>query len=254
MLHNSCGGGTLVVSVDMEPHADQGSLRQYGATCTRVFQLFNTSRLAATWAVSDPARSGAAKTILQASTAHEVAILGDPSWVGRKAGRPRFSRELMRRVHTARSAGVAVSTLSLRQVELRSNFDLLVKAGMTMVRPRLDTSSAGSSAKLRYGLYRSPVDFALASKGGWLASLNASVRRVLRRAVSNSQVVQLAIDLPQIDQMGNRGVHFVHRMLSDVANLRDRGDLQVKTLAELAHGMTPARRSSGSKSLLRRVA
>ena len=54
--------------------------------------------LPASWAVADPAVSAATERLLHAGAAHEIAILGDRSWVGREAGRARFARELARRV------------------------------------------------------------------------------------------------------------------------------------------------------------
>ncbi len=128
--------GLLAISIDIELDAQHSGTRDQLAldrVAGRLLEMLTRSGLPATWAVADPAESAATEK-LTAAGGHEIAVLGDAAWVGASAGRSRFGRELDRRLRHARSAGIAVSTLALRNVHLDAHLNLVVANGITAVR------------------------------------------------------------------------------------------------------------------------
>ena len=124
----------LSISIDLELDPQRrlvDQLRGLEDVTGRLAQLFSKYQVPATWAVADPAVSAATDRLVAANLAHEIAILGDRTWVGREAGRTRFAKELSRRVMRGRGAGLNVSSLLLRDVELEDNLDLLARARYT---------------------------------------------------------------------------------------------------------------------------
>ncbi len=197
--------GILAISIDLELDVQrrggdqQQSLETVGRQLTDLLAQY---RLPATWAVADPAVSAATDRILATNPAHEIAILGDRTWVGREADRPRFARELTRRATRGRTAGLTISTLLLRGTELDSHLDLAVKQGITAVVRADATPSAKwfgrartEVAPLRFGLWQLPTQLALPCERDWRVwrSPARQARNELARAVGERQVFHLSI-------------------------------------------------------------
>ena len=139
-------GGSLVISIDLELAPRQrmrlDDQRRLASTTDSLIEALRDCRLAATWAVADPAVSAATEVIRAAAennnaendNAHDIAVLGDHTWIGPQAGRTRFARELSRRVLRAQVAGIGVSTLGVRDAVLSDHLDLLVQHGIPAVR------------------------------------------------------------------------------------------------------------------------
>ena len=114
------GRGTLILSIDFEldlEHQAPVLQRRLDAVRGELIELTRTLNTPATWAVADPTLSAATESILAAGCGHEIAVLGEPAWLGPGCGRMRLERELTRRFDSARESGIAVSTLALRNVE-----------------------------------------------------------------------------------------------------------------------------------------
>jgi hypothetical protein len=118
----STGGmGTLVLSVDLEPELKQrrgDQPERLDLVRRELLELTCASALPATWAVADPVHSVATESIRAASAGHEIAVLGEPAWLGPGCGRGRLERELARRFDGARKAGIPTTTLALRRLAL----------------------------------------------------------------------------------------------------------------------------------------
>ena len=143
---------TLTISVDLEydvgqaaPLAGQRALEELTG---RLLALFGRFEMPATWAVADPAIS-AARGRVAAHACHELALLGDPSWVGREAGRARFARELERRTKRARNEGLPIHTLVLKTVLPIDHCDLVIKEGIVAARHASAVHMAGSPRRLQ---------------------------------------------------------------------------------------------------------
>ena len=80
--------GHLLITVQLDSAATGHKLERHqdlAGVTRRLISLADSERLPVTWAVSDPAHSAATSLILQSPIEHEMAILGDATWVGATA-------------------------------------------------------------------------------------------------------------------------------------------------------------------------
>src|SRR5262245_963733 len=93
---NMCvGRGTwrLILSIDLEldlAHHEPSEQRRLDEVRRRLVDFTQLHRLPATWAVADPTLSAATESVLAARAGHEIAVLGEPAWLGRGCGRLRL--------------------------------------------------------------------------------------------------------------------------------------------------------------------
>ncbi len=179
--------GILTISVDVELDVERRGLDQQRSlerVTAQLADLLDEHQMGATWAVADPAVSAATDRLTRSPAAHEIAILGERSWVGREAGRTRFARELARRVTRGRAAGFEISTLLLRDAELDDHLDLAIKQGLTAIssatlvaqRSRFGGRTVSSPLALRFGLWSIPTHEVLPSHSVWAWLTGASKR------------------------------------------------------------------------------
>jgi hypothetical protein len=244
----------LVISVDLELAAHAGSLehqRKLELVASHLTDLLSRQQMPATFAVADPHHSAASEIILASRVGHEVAILGDVSWVGRGAGRERFARELERRIHSARSAGMQISSLVLRDVELAENFDLLVKHQIAAIRPAASRDSADQPQLLRHGMWQVPAHLRLPRKAGWFASNVSLAKRGLAGAAKSAGVFHLAIDAGQLAEGDTAKLSEVERILAHAAELRASQQLEILSLQQLADRLDRPAGAAPLRSILR---
>src|SRR5262245_31054447 len=111
------------ISVDLAEGDNQGT----ADFPDPLHDLFAQTAFPVTSALADPGASTWTSRLLDESLGHEIALLGDRSWVGSEIGRAPFSRDLTRRVEGAAAIGVRLPTIALRGVELSDEMDLLVR-------------------------------------------------------------------------------------------------------------------------------
>ena len=135
MARNSTPPSSLIISIDVElmrvADADQPARislvdhRSRIASLQQLLQLFQEAQVPATWGFSDPANSQFVPELIDESGMHEVALLGDASWINVQHGRRGFCQQLVQRLADARRVGCELSTLALYDGQLRDDFDLL---------------------------------------------------------------------------------------------------------------------------------
>ena len=253
----------VLISVDLELNIPQRlalSERSLDLVTPTLLNLFERYDIAATWALADPAVSAATEGIMSGQPDHEIAVLGDPTWVGPTAGRQRFSRELARRYQSARAAGVSVSTLALRNIDRMCHFDLLVKHGVSIVRGSqlngLTHSLHSGPVPMRFGVWNLAPNCVLpATRWTWRADHGLSTaQRAIRSAIRSHNTVHLMIDAAGLGETGRRGFRMVERLLRHIADRRDRRQLESATLAAMARMLTPCRTEQPTRSILRDMA
>lgn len=252
--------GILVVSIDLEPPAIRRSVRPANgldATTRRLIELFRCYELPATWAVADPVHSAATERLVTLGVRHEIAVMGDSTWVGRQAGRGRFAQELARRVLKARAAGLAISTLVPSGVLLDDHLDLLVKHEISAVRGLVDqagrSSAAAQPSLLHYGLWELPGSLLLPGESRWWPGKGRGLRarRGIDRAASQAKVFHLVVSVPGLEESGRTALSTLERVIRHAARRRDADQLQNLTLAELAGQLCQTTKSEPSRSVLR---
>lgn len=259
--------GVLAVSIDLELDplrriADQ----QHGleAMTNRLITLFDLYQLPATWAVADPAVSAATDRLTVSGSTHEIAVLGDHSWVGAEAGRSRFAKELHRRVQRARATGLPLTTLVTRDAYPDDHADLLVKQGMTAVLGPIERgkSTLWPQAKvtlprsLKFGLWeisgtqRLPVE-----SRSWLGGSGyLAAKRGIDRAAADCAVYHVVIDALQLARSGVSGLRVVEKFVRYAVRRREQRKIITETLASLARRLSGVRQSTPARSILRPAA
>jgi hypothetical protein len=252
--------GTLMLTVELDPVADGHSVERHRGLAeltARMAALLDLHRLPATWAVGDPAHSAATSTVLVSNVSHEMAVLGDPTWLGPTAGRTRFARELARRVTQARRANIEVTTLVPRVASVEQDIDLVVKLGFRAVagigEPMGRRFQFPPTRALHYGLWEMPVSAKLPVASSWLISGGRSLLRQLRRAARDASMFQLVIDVPAIEAFDPKAEKMVAWLMRHVAQLRDRGMLRVETLGAVAARLSDVPEQAPQQSILRRA-
>ena len=251
--------GHLMITVELEPAMAELSVeshRRLGEFTKKLLGVFASARMPATWAVRDPGRSPACTPIVQSAVEHEIAILGDTSWIGAEAGRTRFARELSQRVALARQAGMNVTSLVSRVAPVREHFDLVVKQGVSAV-AGIEQSTAArllqpTPRALHFGVWDLPASQRLPMPASWFSGRRALVRKI-RAAAHDAATFHLIIDAAA--ELATRGgVDHLARTTGRIAELRDRGLLQVETLAQTASRLSAVPAAVPQRSILLRAA
>lgn len=253
--------GHLLVSVHLDPVADgrqPRSERELASVTRTLIETADGYRLPMTWAVSDPAHSAATRWILRCTTEQELAILGDPSWLGPAAGRTRFARELARRVSQARDAGIASTTLVPRVASVERHIDLVVKSRITAVAGVPNAAESGRRATtpraIHYGVWELPVSSQLPAKRRWLFPGEWHAWRQIRRAAKDAATFHLSLDATHLMEAGSQTVAAACKLLGRVSELRDRGVIRVETLCAAAERLADVPAVAPQRSILRRAA
>jgi hypothetical protein len=252
--------GNLLVTVELDPVVNCRTIQQHFglANLTRqLVELADSLRLGVTWAVGDPAYSAATSLVTRSDIAHELAVLGDPNWLGPTAGRTRFARELARRVSHARAAGIDVVTLVPRVADVQRDIDLVIKQRIRAVAGVGDAAAArvrlpGPRA-LHYGVWELPVTCRLPLRRGWFSGSGRSVLRAIGRAARAGATFHLVIDAPAVEREGLHAENTVVRLLTHAAQLRDRGLMRCETLGAAAARLSDVPVASPQRSILRRA-
>lgn len=255
------GGGVLTISIDLEFDVqDRLHVRQseMATLVSRSLSVLRALKLPATWAVADPVHSAATDEILASNTKHEIAVLGDETWVGASAGRMRFAHELSRRVESARAAGYAVSTLALRGVQLEDHSDLLVKQRISAVRQAgIDLRNQTQLVRpqsVRFGVWNVSGSHGIPQTGRrWIGSGLISLRHAVNQSIRQNRVVHLVIDGPAVVDDNLRALRTLERFLSYAKRQQDRGLLKVATIQQLVSRFSQPR-IKPARSVLRNAA
>ncbi len=259
--------GILAISIDAELDVERRGLDQQRSlerVTGELADLLAKYHVTATWALADPAVSAATERLTPGAGKHEIAILGDRSWVGREAGRSRFARELARRVSRGRAAGFEISSLLLRDAELDDHLDLVLKQGLTAVasgtasadRSWFASRTAAPPLSLRFGLWSIPTQGTLPSNRTalWLSNGLRRVRQSIDAAVAQRGVCHLSINALAVAAKGPSALRSIDRVLKHAEKRRLHSGLYVGTLAATAERLTGGRQSVPARSILRPAA
>lgn len=253
----------FAVSIDLEldpmrPERDQA--RSLDSAARRLVRLLSHHRVAATWAVADPAISAATDQLLADELGHEIAVLGDPTWVGKEAGRMRFGRELARRVGHARAAGIPLTTLALRGTELVDHLDLVVKQEISVVRSDYRDLSTGwfarpitqAPAALRFGLWEVPPTLQLPAEGGfsWWGSQRRRARKGIDRAITDRGIFHLQIDALHFAEHGDAAERRLDQILRHATARAAENAIEIAPLRAVAHRLAGERTTAPARSIL----
>ncbi len=252
--------GNFLISVDVEPHDnDLAAARKAMSAADQILSLFNQHAIHATWALTDPA-SSPLRTKLAAGK-QEIALLGDPSWVGRSAGRTRFARELSRRVMAARSAQLPITTLALRDVVLQEGLDLVVRNGISALRGEtaglsrdVQRRPAGDPCRLlHFGVWEFPTSLVLPVGGGpiWRNSWSWRSRRRIDSIIHQQGLLHVLIETHKLAADASGFMAGLDRLLRHAAQRIQQGTLLNETLSQAVARLSHIQRAAPVRSILR---
>jgi hypothetical protein len=252
--------GVLTISIDWSSDAagpDLATERALGQLGDKLGALFGALELPATWAVADPAASSVER-IMSSPTGHEIAVLGDASWMGRDVPPSRFGRELARRIEGGRAAGHAVSTLVVNSPAL-DHAGLAARHGITAVRHAPTDKAAVvrglRSRALQFGLWSFPVTITLPGVSRWWPSGGGgrSARAAIDQTTVQAGLAQLVIDAPRVLSK-TASLRVLESVLRHVTRHRDQGRIEVLTIAAMAARLSGQRQGQPSRSILHSAA
>lgn len=239
---------SLTLSIDLEleiGRTSPGDLARLDDLTPDLVDLLDAHDIVATWAVADPARSAATETITASRQAHEIAVLGDRSWLGWGAGGSRANRELARRISGAAAREIDIRTLVLHNESSFANGLNLTQLGIETIRQPIghEVLRPVSLIGLSKGLVLAERVQRLVLPtwwNWWEAETNLTVRCRQHSLVSGRTTCHLGIDAQQLCSAGPRGLQRLATLLSEIADLRNRYGVQLLTLRQWSAGRSAA--------------
>ncbi len=231
---------SLTLSIDLELEIGRASANQLqwlDDLTPELVALLDSHGIAATWAVADPARSAATEAILASEQPHEIAVLGDRSWLGWGAGGSRAKRELTRRISGAADRQIAIRTLVLHNESSFANGLQLGELGIQAIRQPIghEVLRPVSLMGLAKGLLIAEQVQRLALPNWWNwwegeSQLAARCRQP--SLLPDRATCHLGLDAQQLCTAGLRGLYRLANSLSELSELRNRQDVQLQTLRQ----------------------
>jgi len=242
--------GTVVLSVDLPAESSTGG-RRHGTLAQDLFHMVESRRLAASWVPLATGPFSLRDQLAAPHSRHDVALVGDPSWIGKSAGRTRFARELSERVEALRSAHFKVAAIALRDAQIDDHLDLLVKHRIGMIRGHERGGARLQPRSVRFGVWYSPVSVILPqpSQWSWMGA-SWSFRQTISRAIRAAGVAHVMIDAARLDA-NSSALKELDLVLAHLQRQRDRGVLAVTSLSGLAATLIRKPTARHSQSILR---
>lgn len=216
--------------------------------------LLDRHGIAATWGLADPARSAATEAILTSRLPHEIAVLGDRSWLGWGAGGSRANRELARRITGAAARQIAIHSLVLHNESSIANGLPLAEMGITTIRQPIGhqvlrpVSLAGVSRGLKVA--EQVQRLVLPTWWNWFTAGNSrfdpeselAAHFGRRSLLSDRTVYHFGLDAQQLCSAGPRALKRLDSLLSELGELRDQRGVRLQTLRSWTERQTTRER------------
>lgn len=253
--------GVLTISIDWRADATGPDLvaeRAIDQLGDNLAALFDALKLPATLAVAEPAAISSVQGFSASPIGHEIALLGDETWIGRDVTPSRFARELARRIEGGRGAGYSVSTLVVKSLAL-DYAGLAARQGITAVRHmRTDKPTANRglrSRALHFGLWSFPVTITLPGTSRWWPGGGGgrSATAAIDQTIAQGGLAQLVIEAPRMAARLS-SYRVLQRVLRHVKHCRDSGLLEVLTIGAMAARLSTQRQGQPSRSILQSAA
>jgi hypothetical protein len=244
--------GVASVSVDLDSASPAG-YDQIQAVCVQLLERFNKRGIAATWVIENPFGGTVIRQITASRPAHEVAILAMPEQSLAANPRAQVVERVVRPIKQAAAAGVSISSIGVGGRWRMQHVDLLAKHGISVVRGSSRQALRQRIEPICYGMWHVPVAVDIRG-GGWMAN-HAQLRlarRVLGLTMRDGGFCHLRIDVAALVK-GDAAcsLRSVDRLLRDLAQIRDAGQIVIETLQGTAARLAPKRILPAARSILR---
>jgi len=240
--------GTVVLSIDV-PSEGTADGRVNDTLARKLFHMVESRHLPASWVPMVPQRFSLRDKLAVSNSRHDLALVGDSTWIGKTAGRTRFARELAARVDATRAANIHVAAIALRDAELDDHLDLLVKHRVGMIRGQRRGDTRLQPQSVRFGVWYSPISAVLPQPQDWSwFGTKWSVRQIVRRAIRDGGVAHVVVDAARMD--GPAALNDMELVLAHLQRQRDKGVLAVTSLSGLAASLVRKPNGRKAKSIL----
>jgi len=244
--------GIASVSIDVDSASPAG-YDQIQSVCVELLERFNKRGIAASWAIENPFGGTVIRQITAGRPGHEVALLAMSEQPVGADSRGQIIERIVRPLKKAVAAGISISSIGVAGRWRPQHVDLLAKHGITVIRGSSRQAFGQRIEPICYGMWHVPVAVDIRG-GGWMAN-HAQLRlarRALGVAMRDGGLCHLRIDAAALAK-GDAAcsLRTVDRLLRDVAQIRDAGQIVIETLRGTAARLTPKRALPAARSILR---
>jgi nitrous oxide reductase accessory protein NosL len=245
----SVGIVSISIDVDLASPADYD---QTQSVSVELQDRFNKRGVAASWALANPIHGALSRQINLGRPDHEVALLAAEQPHSPES-RAQIVERVVRPLKQAAAAGIFISSLAVVGRWRPQHVDLLAKHGITVIRGSSRHGSAGRIEPVCYAMWHVPVAVDMRG-GGWMA--NHAQLRLSRRAVGlamrDGSFCHLRIDAAALAKGDVAcSLRTVDRLLRDLVQIRDAGQIAIETLRDTAARLAPKRVLPAARSILR---
>jgi hypothetical protein len=250
MTDQKSRSGTVVLSIDV-PLERSNAGRVNDTMAKKLFQMVESRHLSASWVPQDPQRFSLRHDLAATTGRHDIALVGDSSWIGKAAGRTRFARELAARIEAVRSADISVGAIALRDAQLDDHLDLLVKHRVGMIRGQRRDGPSLQPQSVRFGVWYLSISVVLPQPNDWSwIGKNWTLRQTVRRAIADAGVAHIVIEAARLEQ-NTAALGQLDLVLAHLQRQRNRGLLAVTSLSGLAESLIKKPTVKHATSILR---
>lgn len=259
---NDTRTGHFQFCVDLGLPADQTALAQHREMSLLAEQLVGTfarHEIAATWATTQSVESPVVDAIRFADANHEIALLGDQSWLSESIRRDKIVSHFAENMKHAAEIGKPLTTLVLRDAAPESLYVVFKKRGINTLRPIVKKGATRDSQRdpaLKInGMWLAPATAVFPARGSLLGRFDIGFRgkQVLNRARLKKTSEQLTIVASEMMESPTAALRSLDRILSYASRFRDQQSVVIETLEKATLRWHP-RRIAPQRSVLRPAA
>jgi len=254
--------GHFQFCVDLGLPANQTALAQHREMNLLAEQLVGTFArhdIAATWATAQSVESPVVDAIRFTESGHEIALLGDQSWLSESIRRDKIVSHFTENMEHAAANGKPLRTLVLRDEAPESLYVVFKKRGIDTLRPvatqsRTRDSQRDPALKIN-GMWLAPATAVFPARGSLLGRFDIGFRgkQILNRARTKKTSEQLTIIASEMMENPTAALRSLDRILAYASRFRDQQTVVVETLEKATLRWHP-RRIAPQRSVLRPAA
>lgn len=254
--------GNFQFCIDTGLPAHQTAIAQHREMNLLIEQLAGTFArhdVVATWAIAQSVNSPIADIIHAADERHELALLGDGSWLSESIRREEIVQHFAENMRHAADVGKPLRTLVLRAEASESLLPIFKKRGINTLRPMATTEFSRSPQRepaLRNNdMWVSESTAVFPARGRLLGRMDIGFRgkQILNRARHKKTTEQLNVVAANMLENPTAALRSLDRVLRFAAKFADHNALNLETLQEASTRWSPVR-SVPQRSVLRPAA
>lgn len=259
---NSSRAGYFQFCVDLGLPANQTALAQHREMNLLVEQIAGTfarHNVTATWATTQSVNSPAANIIQAADDRHEIALLGDNSWLSSSIRREEIINHFTENMRHAAEVGKPLKTLVLRDPAPESLYVIFKKRGIDNLRTVSTQGFSRHSQRdpgLRInGMWVTEATGVFPACGRVLGRFDIGYRgkQILNRSRSKGATEHLSIVAAEMMANPTASLRALDRILNYAAKFAAQGSVCLETMDQTTNRWEP-RNAKPQRSVLRPAA